>query len=68
MNNLYQMYNNQPPQQNNIIQNFINFKNSYTGDPKMQIQQMLNSGAITQQQYNQAVQQAQMLQSLLGRY
>ncbi len=67
MNQLYQMYNNQPPQ-NNIIQNFLEFKKNYTGNAKAQVEQMLNSGVINQQQYNLAVQKAQMLQSLLGRY
>lgn len=31
-----------------LIQQFQQFKNSYTGNPQQQIQQMLNSGQITQ--------------------
>lgn len=51
---------------NNIIQKFMQFKNSYNGDPKQQIQQMLNSGQLTQEQYNQAVEKANQLQMLLN--
>lgn len=51
---------------NNIIQQFNQFKQNFKGDPKQRVQQMLNSGKISQSQYNQAVQKAQLLQSLLG--
>ena len=48
-----------------MIQRFMQFRQNFNGDPRMQIQQMLNSGQITQSQYNQAVQMAQQLQSML---
>lgn len=50
---------------NNTIQAFMQFMQTYKGDPRMQIQQMLNTGRITQQQYNNAVQIAQQLQKML---
>jgi len=50
-----------------VLQRFNQFRNQFKGDPRQQIQQMLNSGQISQAQYNQAVQQAQMLQKMLGR-
>lgn len=53
-------------QNNNIVQQFNQFKSSFKGDPKQQIQQLLNSGRISQAQYDQAVQKARMLQNLLG--
>lgn len=53
-------------QQNNILQQFNRFKSNFRGDPREQIQQMLNSGKITQEQYNQAVQKANMLKNMLG--
>ena len=53
-------------QNNNIVQQFNQFKSSFKGDPKQQIQQLLNSGKISQAQYDQAVQKARMLQNLLG--
>ena len=54
-------------QQPNILQRFQQFQQMFKGDPRQQIQQMLNSGQVTQTQYNQAVQMAQQLQKLLGR-
>ena len=35
------------------------------GDPNQMIQQMLNSGRVTQDQYNAAVQRAQEIQKML---
>lgn len=49
----------------NLLSQFQQFKNSFRGDPKQQIQQMLDSGKITQAQYNQAVQMANELQKYI---
>lgn len=54
-----------PMPQKNIIQQFNEFRNNFKGDAQQQIQQMLNSGKITQSQYNAAVQKAQMLQRMI---
>lgn len=48
-----------------MMQRFMQFRQNYSGDPRAQIQQMLNSGQISQQQYNNAVQIAQQLQRML---
>ena len=50
----------------NIIQHFMQFKKNFKGNPQQQIQQMLNSGKVSQAQYNAAVQKAQMLQKMLN--
>ena len=50
----------------NILQQFMQFKQNYTGDARQQIQQMLNSGQVSQTQYNNAVQQAQQLMGMLS--
>lgn len=50
----------------NMIQQFVQFKNSFKGNPQEQVQQMLNSGRITQDQYNNAVKQAQQFQNMLN--
>lgn len=47
-----------------LMQQFMQFKNSFKGNPQEQIQQMLNSGKITQDQYNNAVKQAQEFQKM----
>jgi hypothetical protein len=49
-----------------MMQQFMEFKKNFTGDPQAKVQQMLNSGQITQQQYNQAVQKANMIKSMFG--
>jgi len=49
-----------------LMQQFIQFKNNFKGNPQEQIQQMLNSGKITQEQYNNAVKQAQEFQKMFG--
>ena len=54
-------------QQNNFLQRFNQFRQSFSGNPQQQIQRMLNSGQITQDQYNRAVQQAQNIMRMLGR-
>lgn len=61
MNPLYNQMNN-----NNLLQRFMQFKQTFRGDPQAQVQQLLNSGRVTQDQYNQAVQTAQQLSRMLG--
>lgn len=65
MNKLYQQMGPQNPYQN-IIKQFEDFRKNFTGNPQEKIQQMLNSGQISQQQYNAAVQKANMLKSFFG--
>lgn len=67
---LYQMYGQQPQQQpqqpQNIVSEFMNFRNNFQGDPKTQVMNMLNSGQVSQAEYNQAVQQANQLYSMMN--
>ena len=65
MNALYQQMNNNAVGNNNVLQRFQQFKQSFTGNPQEQVQQLLNSGKISQQQYDQAVQMAQKFQKFL---
>ena len=51
---------------NNIVQRFQQFQQMFRGDPKQQVQQLLNSGKVSQTQYNQAVQMAQQLQKMIN--
>ena len=41
------------------------FQQSFQGDPKQQVQQLLNSGQMTQGQYNQLSQMATQIQKML---
>ena len=51
---------------NDIVSRFNQFRQSFSGDPQKMIQQMLNSGRVSQAQYNDAVQKAQALSKMLG--
>lgn len=48
----------------NLLMQFIQFRNSFRGDPQQMVQQMLNNGQITKQQYDNAVQMAQQFQQM----
>lgn len=55
-NPLFNMFNQQQPRQNqngNIMQRFQDFLNNFRGDPRQKVQELLNSGAMTQDQFNQ---------------
>lgn len=54
-----------PPNMRNMINQFQQFKQTFSGDPKQQIQMMMNSGRISQDQYNKAVQMANELVKFL---
>ena len=50
--------------QNNISQivnDFNNFKNSFKGDPKAEVEKMMRSGQLSQEQFNQYAQMANEL-------
>lgn len=63
MNPLYQMMGGGglPP----VIQQFLQFQQTFRGDPRAQVQQMLNTGRISQADYNRAVQTANSLMNMI---
>lgn len=48
-----------------LIQQFQQFKRNFKGDPREQVQQLLNSGKMTQEQLDQCTSMAQSLQNIL---
>ena len=66
MNSLYSFF---QPQQNNSMNNFLSrfnqFRSTFTGDPEQQVKQLLSSGRISQEQFNQAAQIANQLRQLI---
>jgi hypothetical protein len=48
-----------------LVQKFQQFKTSFQGDPKAEVEKMLQSGALTQEQLNQAQAMARQFQNLL---
>ena len=66
MNNpLFGMFGNQMTV-NPMLQRLQQFQQMFRGDPRAKVQEMLNSGKVSQAQYNQAVQMAQQLQKMIG--
>ena len=55
MNPLYQQMSNNGAGMQNLAKQFQQFKQNFSGNPQQQVQQLLNSGKVTQEQYNQAV-------------
>lgn len=53
-------------QSNAMMQQVQQLKKTIGGDPMQYIQSLLNSGKVTQGQYNMAVQRAQQLQQMMG--
>lgn len=64
MNDLYHQLNRGVP--SDIVSRFNQFAQSVKGNPQQIIQQMLNSGKISQAQFNQAVQMANRMKGLFG--
>ena len=48
-----------------MIQQFMQFKQNFKGDPKAEVEKMLQSGKISQQQLNQVQQMAGKFQHML---
>lgn len=50
----------------NFMSQFNRFRQSFQGDPKQQVQQLMNSGQMSQQQFNQISQMATQIQRMMG--
>lgn len=48
----------------NMIMQFMNFRNSFQGNPQQMVQQMLNTGQVSPQQYQNAMQMVQQIQQM----
>ena len=48
-----------------MIQQFMQFKQNFNGDPKAEVEKLLQSGKISQQQLNQVQQMAGQFQHML---
>lgn len=63
------LFNDFKPQQNNPMNNFLNqfnqFKSTFTGNPEQQVKQLLSSGRMSQEQFNQFAQTADQLRKLI---
>ena len=49
-----------------MVQQFIQFRNTFKGNPQEEVQKLISSGKISQSQLNQAQNMARDLQNLLS--
>lgn len=69
MNPLFNILNGGMQPQNpitNMINQLNQFRQTFQGDPKQQVQQLLNSGKMSQQQFNQLSQMATQIQNMMN--
>lgn len=52
--------------QNNMIQQFIQFRNNFTGNPKAEVMKLVKDGKITQEQLNNIQNMAKEFQALMN--
>lgn len=71
-NPLFDMLNNNQPQSygpfnnmNNVMNQFNQFRSTFQGDPRQKVQELLNSGQMSKEQFDQLSSMAQMFQSLI---
>lgn len=50
-----------------MVQQFRQFQQGFRGNAQQQVQQLLNSGQVSQAQYDNAVKMANQLQQMLGK-
>lgn len=50
---------------NNLVQRFNQFKQTFSGNPREQVQQLLNTGKMSQAQFTQLKEMAEQMQRLL---
>lgn len=68
MNDLFQQFGGNVPMPGgigNLIQQFNQFRANFQGNPQQQVQQLLSSGKMSQEQFNQLAGLARKFQSLL---
>lgn len=57
---MFQMMN-----KNNMIQQFINFRNNFMGNPQAEVMKLVSQGKITQEQLNQLQTMAKEFNNIL---
>ena len=70
MNPLFTLFGqnyNQNGNPSNLIQQFNQFRSTFQGDPKQQVQNLLNSGRMTQEQFTQLSSMARDFEKLINR-
>lgn len=58
-------YNNPFGNMMNMMQQFNQFRSTFQGNPQQKVQELLSSGQMSQQQFNQLSQMAQMFRGFM---
>lgn len=64
-NPIFNQFGNQNPF-SQLISQVENFKKSFKGNPKEEVQRLLNSGQMSQEQFNQFAQVARQMEQFMG--
>ena len=66
MSSLFNDFNSsQPNNMANLLSQFNQFRSTFSGNPEQQVKQLLQSGRMSQEQFNQLAQTANQLRQLL---
>ena len=66
MSSLFNDFNSgQPNNMTNLLSQFNQFRSTFSGNPEQQVKQLLQSGRMSQEQFNQFAQTANQLRQLL---
>lgn len=69
ISSLFSRFGMQQPSMNNgfndMLNRFKEFKRTFSGNPQQQVQQLLNSGQMTQEQFNQLSKMATQFQNMM---
>lgn len=65
MSSLYNDFNQPTNNMANLLSQFNQFRSTFSGNPEQQVKQLLQSGRMSQEQFNQLAQTANQLRQLL---
>ena len=66
MNSLFNEFQpNRTNQMGNFLNQFNQFRSTFNGNPEQQVKQLISSGRMSQQQFNQLAQTANQLRQLI---
>ncbi len=65
MSSLFNDFNQPTNNMANLLSQFNQFRSTFSGNPEQQVKQLLQSGRMSQEQFNQLAQTANQLRQLL---
>ena len=65
MSSLFNDFNQPTNNMANLLSQFNQFRSTFSGNPEQQVKQLLQSGRMSQEQFNQFAQTANMLRKLI---